>query len=137
MTRLLSPQVRACWNGDRAGEAEVLWGWQSPRGPWWVEVRGPFGSVREEERDAFEALTACRRTFEPAGWRLGVAGCRRDCWPSGMARDQGGGLVVYRLTQGSKPGREDLVQTFASAEAELVVGFDEQVLSVGLLQGWT
>src|SRR5690606_8616705 len=48
--------------------------------------------------DAFEALCLVREELEPYGWRIGVAGAQADVWPSGMARDQGGGQRAYRVT---------------------------------------
>ncbi|WP_285042124.1 hypothetical protein [Plantibacter sp. LMC-P-059a] len=57
-----------------------------------------FEPIEVHAEDAFEALCLIRETLEPQGWRIGVAGAQPGVWPSGMARDQGGGLVAYRLT---------------------------------------
>jgi hypothetical protein len=45
--------------------------------------------------DMFEALVRLRRQFEPDGLMVAVQGSRRDTYPSGMARDMGGGMRVY------------------------------------------
>jgi hypothetical protein len=62
-----------------------------------VEINGPFGTARAEADDLFAALQRARRGFEKDGWLLAVEGSRRQTHPSGMQRDQGGGLVAYRL----------------------------------------
>ena len=78
-------------------EATVSWRLEGT--VWIVTVESPeLGSVEARADDAFEALCRVREQLEPAGWRLGVAGAQVDVWPSGMARDQGGGLRAYRLT---------------------------------------
>lgn len=41
--------------------------------------------------DMFEALVRLRRQLEPEGLMIAVQGSRRDTYPSGMARDMGGG----------------------------------------------
>ena len=73
--------------------------------------------------DAFEALCLLREELEPQGWRIGVAGARIDVWPSGMARDQGGGQVAYRW-EGRVP--VDRVDTFAPADPATTVTVAEQ-----------
>jgi hypothetical protein len=71
------------------------------------------------EHDAFEALCTVRLELEREGWLLGVEGARIDVWPSGVARDQGGGLRAYRLRRGRSPGPADLVDVFAPADERL------------------
>ncbi|MGY1551448.1 hypothetical protein ACW5CM_06630 [Microbacterium sp. A588] len=85
---------------------------------WVVEMRSPgFGTAQARADDAFEALCLVREELEPFGWRIGVAGAQANVWPSGMARDQGGGLRAYRLT----PARvEDLVDTFEPVDPATV-----------------
>lgn len=78
---------------------EATVSWRLEGAVWIVTVESPeLGSVEARADDAFEALCRVREQLEPAGWRLGVAGAQVDVWPSGMARDQGGGLRAYRLT---------------------------------------
>jgi hypothetical protein len=50
--------------------------------------------------DMFEALVRLRRQLEPDGLMVAVQGSRRDTYPSGMARDMGGGLQVYLMRPG-------------------------------------
>jgi hypothetical protein len=74
--------------------------------------------LRTHASDAFEALCLLREQLEPQGWRVGVVGARIDVWPSGMARDQGGGQVAYRW-EGRDP--VDRVDTFAPTDPAAVV----------------
>lgn len=76
-----------------------------------------FDAVEERAADAFEALCRVRDRLEPDGWRIGVAGAQADVWPSGMARDQGGGLRAYRVGE-DRVG--DLVDVFAPADPDTV-----------------
>ncbi|WIE64596.1 hypothetical protein DEI99_015400 [Curtobacterium sp. MCLR17_036] len=82
------------------------------------------------EHDAFEALCRVRLELEHEGWLLGVEGARIDVWPSGAARDQGGGLRAYRLRQGRSPGSADLVDVFAPT-AERLATVAEQRAAAG------
>jgi hypothetical protein len=69
-------------------------------------------------RDLFDALQQLRLQLEPLGWIPLCNGARVDCYPSGMARDMGGGQKVYIL--GSEPGRPPLVETLEPAPREMV-----------------
>jgi hypothetical protein len=69
--------------------------------------------------DAFEALSLVRKALDDEGWLLGVQGARTDVWPSGMARQQGGGMRAYRLRRGRRPRFKDLVDVFAPADEHL------------------
>jgi hypothetical protein len=62
-----------------------------------VALDGPTGRIEAVDRDAFEALRRIRSILDPTGWRVAVAGARRDAACSGMQRDQGQGLGVYLL----------------------------------------
>ena len=75
--------------------------------------------------DAFEALVRLRRQLEPDGLMIVVQGSRRDTYPSGMARDMGGGMQVHILRPGV-PGRPDLVRTFDDAPPDQLATVDEQ-----------
>ena len=55
--------------------------------------------------DMFEALVRLRRQLEPDGLTVAVQGARRDTYPSGMARDMGGGMRVYVLRPDSELAR--------------------------------
>ena len=92
--------------------------WRFERTNWVVEiVSAGFGTALARADDAFEALCLIREELEPFGWRIGVAGAQVDVWPSGMARDQGGGLRAYRMT-GERVG--DLVDTFEPVDPQTV-----------------
>ncbi|GAB2978017.1 hypothetical protein LWP59_38935 [Amycolatopsis acidiphila] len=76
--------------------------------------------------DMFEALVRLRRQLEPEGLRIAIQGSRRDAYPSGMARDMGGGERVYVLRPGRTARRDDLVDTFAEAPPDQLATVDEQ-----------
>jgi hypothetical protein len=57
---------------------------------------------------------------------IAVQGARRDTYPSGMARDMGGGMQVYVMRAGRRARREDLVGTLDSAPADHLASLDEQ-----------
>jgi hypothetical protein len=76
--------------------------------------------------DMFEALVRLRRQLEPDGLMVAVQGSRRDTYPSGMARDMGGGMQVYITRPGLRARREDLVRTLDDAPREQIATVDEQ-----------
>jgi hypothetical protein len=76
--------------------------------------------------DMFEALVRLRRQLEPDGLMIAVQGARRDTYPSGMARDMGGGMSVYVMRAGQRARREDLVKTLEDAPTELLGTVGEQ-----------
>ncbi|MBB5805526.1 hypothetical protein F4560_005294 [Saccharothrix ecbatanensis] len=89
-------------------------GYDGPRPTYRVELAPDRDRFTATGPDAFEALVRLRRQLEPEGWAVVVQGARRDTWPSGMARDMGGGLKVYVLRPGGPTATdEDLVDTFA------------------------
>jgi hypothetical protein len=75
--------------------------------------------------DMFQTLVRLRRQLEPDGLMVALQGSRRDTWPSGMARDMGGGLKIYVLRRGV-PGRPDLVATLDDAEPGELATVSEQ-----------
>lgn len=68
--------------------------------------------------DMFEALVRLRQQLEPHGWMIAVQGARRDAYPSGMARDMGGGMKIYVMCPGRAASMDDLVETLADAPVE-------------------
>ena len=82
----------------------------------------PYTATAE---DLFEALVRLRRQLEPDGLMVAVQGSRRDTYPSGMARDMGGGWKIYVLRPGV-PGHPDLVRTLDDAPADQLATVDEQ-----------
>jgi hypothetical protein len=124
-----SPQVIQISRAGEVQEATISWRFAADH--WVVEiVSRDFGTHEAEADDAFEALCLLRGTLEPEGWRIGVAGARADVWPSGMARDQGGGLSAYRLT-----GEGGVVNTFEPVDPATVVTLAEQRAEVTRLGG--
>ena len=69
-----------------------------------------------EADDAFAALCEIRRDLEREGWMLAIEGSRVRSYPSGMQRDQGGGLWVYRLEPGASAGRDSQRSIFDSVD---------------------
>jgi hypothetical protein len=76
--------------------------------------------------DMFEALVRLRRQLEPDGLMVAVQGSRRDTYPSGMARDMGGGMRVYVMRPGLRARPEDLVETLDDAPPDQIATVDEQ-----------
>lgn len=117
-----SPQLIRASLGSAIHTATVAWAYEN--GLWMVTVDSTeFGRIEARENDAFEALCLVREQLEPQGWRLGVAGAQADVWPSGMARDQGGGLRAYRFTE---HGPDGLVDTFDPVDPATVTTVAEQ-----------
>ena len=115
-------QVRLVRGGAEVG-ATLRW-WRVAHGDYQVELDGPTGTVTGRAGDLFDALVEVRRQLEPDGWLVAVQGARRDTYPSGMARDMGGGASVYVLRLG-EPARER-VRTFDDAPPELLGTVEEQ-----------
>ncbi len=105
--------------------------WRYEQGMWVVEIASAaFETLAARENDAFEALCVIRERLEPLGWRVGVAGAQVNVWPSGMARDQGGGLSAYRITA---RGGEDVVDTFAPVDPATVTTLSDQKAEIDRL----
>jgi len=119
---ILSPQTIQVARDGAVADATVSWRLEGMQ--WVVEIDSPaFETVEAKADDAFEALCLVRAELEPLGWRIGVAGAQPDVWPSGMARDQGGGLSAYRMTS---RGGESMVDTFEPVDPATVTTVDEQ-----------
>lgn len=76
--------------------------------------------------DMFEALVRLRRQLEPDGLTVAVQGARRDTYPSGMARDMGGGMRIYVLKTEGRARMDDLVETLDDAPPDQIGTVDEQ-----------
>lgn len=106
-------QVFQMRRGDLRQEARAAWALDRTSF-WTVTVTSPSRPAVEARRsDAFEALCVVREQLERRGWRLGLVGAQIDVWPSGMARDQGGGLSAYRWSDGQVIS---VVDTFEPAD---------------------
>lgn len=98
-------------------DATVTWCFVAPNS-WAVQIRcSGFGTAEARADDAFEALCLIREELEPFEWRIGVVGALVNVWPSGMARDQGGGQRAYRFTPDGIGG---LVDTFEPVDPSTV-----------------
>ena len=112
--------VIAFRNGEEIS-AELDWHYDD--GKYQVAAVGSWGRITGHATDAFSALVEVRRILELQGWRLAVAGARRDTYPSGMARSSGG-FRAYEM----RPGRpaSSTVDIFDDAPTELIGTVDEQ-----------
>lgn len=71
-----------------------------PTGSSWSPAWGATPArIPLRDRTCSRPLSA-RRQLEPDGLMVAVQGSRRDTYPSGMARDMGGGLQVYIMRPG-------------------------------------
>jgi len=66
------------------------------------------------ETDYFEAMCTIRRSLEAEGYIPHCYGASRNAYPSGMSRNMGAGLHVYKLRQGEAARTADLVNLFAN-----------------------
>jgi hypothetical protein len=115
-------QVRLSCRGSESA-ATLRW-WRDGSDDYVVALERPAGEVVGRGPDLFEALVEVRRQLEADGCLLAVQGARRDTYPSGMARDMGGGAQVYVLRPG-RPARER-VGTFDDAPVALLGTVEEQ-----------
>jgi len=119
---ITSPQTIQVSRDGVVDDATIAW--RTEDRLWVVAIDSPaFEPVEARAHDAFEALCLVRDELEPHGWRIGVAGAQADVWPSGMARDQGGGLRAYRMTEERVGG---LVDTFEPVDPASVTTVAEQ-----------
>ncbi len=112
---IASPQAIRIDRGGIVAEAVISWRYE--RDGWTVELASAAtGAVAAHAADAFEALCRVRERLESEGWLVGVAGAQAGVWPSGMARDQGGGLTAYRLEAEAEAEADTVVDTFAPVD---------------------
>jgi hypothetical protein len=108
--------------GDERRSAMIHWleAYHGPERTFWFQLVWTGPGLRAIGDDAFEALAAIRKQLEPSGWFVAIQGSRLDTYPSGMARDMGGGFSVYILRRGKSARPSDLVDTFAEADPSLL-----------------
>ena len=114
--------------GDEFDHCRLQW-WRDvsqARDRYTLQLSYRHGLVSGDGPDMFEALVQVRRQIEANGWLIAVQGARRDTYPSGMARDMGGGEKVYILRSGEQTRLEDLVDTIASADPSIIATVDQQ-----------
>lgn len=115
-SEVLGERTVAAFREGRTVLLTLRWsraGVNASRSRYSVILNGPDIQIERVADDAFDALAQVREALEPTGWKLAVEGACRDVYPSGMARDTGGGVHAYRLVPGKKPRLSDLVETFA------------------------
>jgi hypothetical protein len=103
--------------------------------PWRLRVTLDDGMAFEsQQNDLFECLADVRRRLEPEGVFLCCEGARRDVFPSGMARQMGGGRKAYRHSASGDSPRPQLVDIFAPTDCSAVCTVDEQIASLRKLR---
>lgn len=101
-------------------------GYDGPRPLYRIELFLGGDRYTATAMDMFESLVRLRCQLEPDGWMIAVQGARRDTYPSGMARDMGGGMKVYVMRPGHHASMDDLVETLADAPVEQLGTVAEQ-----------
>ncbi|CAM3289220.1 hypothetical protein [Stackebrandtia soli] len=94
--------------GIETRPATLLW-WRGD--PYRVELDDGTGRCVGTGPDLFAALVELRRCLDADGWLPAVRGGRLDAYPSGMAREMGGGERVYINRMGRAAETADLVDT--------------------------
>ncbi len=113
---------------DSSGRSFVVTARISTReGGYRLELTAPEIGVRAADAsDVFECLRRLRTNLDREGTRLCCNGARLNVWPSGMARDMGGGWKAYVLQIGRRASVKDLVDIFDPAPIEDVATVEEQ-----------
>jgi hypothetical protein len=121
-------QVRVVGPGRGSQVAEVT---VATEPPWALRLVLADGSVAEVvAADLFEALEKVRLQLEADGLMVCCQGARADVFPSGMARQMGGGRRAYRLRRDRPVGPADLVDVLDPAQPGEVVTVAEQYAAV-------
>lgn len=83
-----------------------------------------FGDARVEAvgENYFDALASVRRQLEKTGAMIRCYGSAVNVFPSPMALSMGRGRKAYRLTLGQQARQNDLVDIFASAPDDVILG---------------
>lgn len=97
----------------------------SPR--WQLQLTFADGrTVSVEQSDLFDCLVDLRKRLAEDGAIILCSGARRDVFPSGMARQMGGGRMAYQLRLGQQARRADLIDIFEPAEAAEIATVEDQ-----------
>jgi len=89
--------------------------------PLQIEVRSMSIGVRSFfGNNLFEALVELRLELERQNRLLLCNAARKDCYPSRMSLEMGGGRQVYLFTSGIQAKKEDLVDAFGAATVDQV-----------------
>ncbi|MGY0236006.1 hypothetical protein [Longispora urticae] len=98
----------------------------------WVDQGVVFGTVDD---DYLSCLVALREVLEARGLLLCCQGARPDVWPSGMLRQFENGRRAYVLDPERRGEELEMVDIFAPAPAEFVVGVLAQGKAVFAFHG--
>lgn len=88
-----------------------------------ITVTGPWGTVTGQAHDGFAALEEVRLQLDQHGWRLAVAGARRNVICVGATRGMTRGTTVTRLLPG---GGMEKLGLFDPIDPVQVASVDEQ-----------
>lgn len=107
--------------------------------PWKITFSGPSFDIKEfQAEDLFRACCLLREHLEQSGCSLLCNASRKDIVVSGMSRQMGGGRKAYVVSLGQPASKEDMVDIFDHAAADVVSTISEQkkfytewVLSLG------
>lgn len=94
----------------------------------WVRITRPDGPVYESlGSDLWECLRDIRNICEPQGLRICCNGSRKDCYPSGMALQMGGGhKVIIRRMGHPVTSLDSVVKLFDPADLSQIGTVGEQ-----------
>lgn len=126
----MSPEERVITATDSSGRSFPVTARVSTRkSSYHLELAAPeIGTRSTDASDVFECMCQLRARLDREGIRLCCNGARPDVWPSGMARDMGGGLRAYVLELGRRASIDDLVDIFDAAPIEDIASVEEQRL---------
>jgi hypothetical protein len=95
--------------------------------PWRIQLEyDELGNSIFEGEDLFLCLRELRKSLEEKQCRILCNGSRVDAYPSPMSRQMSGGRKVYILRKGQQTSLEDLVDIFASSDANSAGTVEEQ-----------
>lgn len=102
--------------------------WAISENETWVRITRPDGPVYESHGpNLWECLKSIRNTCEPLGVRICCNGARKDCYPSAMALQMGGGhKVIVREMGRPVTSLDSVVKLFDPADLSQVGTVAEQ-----------
>lgn len=83
-------------------------------------------TIKESAYDYFEAFSKIRIQLEQQNLLPNCYAASLNVWPSGMSRDMGGGLKVYKMQLGKPPTRDESADIFDTGEDVKPVSVAEQ-----------
>lgn len=92
----------------------------------YLTLRCELGEFQAKQWNFFDALCLIRQELEELGWRPHCYGSSRAVYPSNMCRDQGRGMVAYRMEMGRVASQDDLVEIFQTGPDIELASVEEQ-----------